>query len=120
MNKKLLVSLPLSILLIQGTPDVTAQIECERIDVPPVCQAVSRITINNETYNIAPLNICAVPGAEIEVNVVPHGSARIEGKEGWPSGAGESFSITAPEAGEYDYNVYFEDGRCIDPRVTVQ
>lgn len=120
MNKKLLVSLPLTVLLIQGAPDVTAQDECERIDVPPVCQDARRITINNQTYRIAPLNICAAAGDEIEVNVVPEGSARIEGKTGWPSGSGERFFITAPETGEYDYNVYFEDGSCIDPRVTVK
>lgn len=121
MNKKPLLLLPVSVLLIQGSPDVTAQDPCEPIDVPPVCQAGNRITIiNNETYGIAPLNICAAPGDDIEVKVVPQGSARIEGKRGWPSGSGESFIITAPAAGEYNYNVYFEDGTCIDPRVTVK
>lgn len=121
MNKKLLIALPACLLFIEGTPDVTAQGACRPMDVPPVCQAAGRITLNNETYNISPPNICASPGQVIDVNVVPRGNARIVGKRGWPVGGGRSFTITAPEsAGEYDYDVYFDDGSCIDPRVTVK
>ncbi len=49
------------------------------------------------------------------------GSVSIDGKDGgWPSGSGNSFTIIAPDAGEYDYNVTFDDATCIDPRVTVK
>jgi len=46
----------------------------------------------------------------------------MEGKDGgWPNESGPSFTITAPEAvGEYDYNVIFDDGTCIDPRIVVR
>ena len=37
---------------------------------------------------------------------------------GWPSGSGSSFTLVAPESGTYDYNVYFSDGSCLDPRIT--
>ncbi len=122
MNKKLLVSLPLSVLLLQGAPTVTAQGECELMEVPPVCQAAPQITINVNARTIAPPNICVDPGQEIPVQVTPAGSSvRLEGKNGdWPSASGEDIVLTAPDEGEHDYNVYFEDGSCIDPRVTVK
>ncbi len=122
MNKKLLVILPLSLVMVQGAPKVTAQDQCEPMDVPPVCQNARKITINVNSRKISPRNICVDPGQEIPVQVKPRGSTvTIEGKMGgWPSGSGEKFVIIAPEEGEHDYNVYFEDGSCIDPRVTVK
>lgn len=122
MNKKLLVSIPLSVLLFQGTATVTAQDGCEPMDVPPVCQNARKITINVNSKKISPRNICVDPGQEIPVKVKPRGSSvTIEGKMGgWPSGSGKKFVLIAPEGGEYDYNVFFEDGSCIDPRVTVK
>jgi hypothetical protein len=54
------------------------------------------------------------------VNVAPSGSATIAGKGGgWPNGSGSSFTITAPGTGSYDYNVHFEDGSCVDPKISV-
>lgn len=120
MNKKLLIALPACLLLIEGAPELTAQDACAPMEVPPVCQPAARITINNQSHTIAPPNICAASGQVIPVNVVPSGTAQIVGKRGWPAGGGSSFTITAPErAGEYDYDVYFGDGSCIDPRITV-
>jgi hypothetical protein len=57
----------------------------------------------------------------IDVIVTPSGTtASINGKSGgWPSGSGSSFTITAPDQGTYDYDVTFEDGSCIDPRISV-
>jgi plastocyanin len=91
------------------------------MSVPPTCQAGSRININNNSKNISPPNLCAAPGDMIEVIVTPAGTtASIDGKSGgWPSGSGSSFTITAPEQGTYDYDVTFEDGSCIDPRISV-
>ena len=120
MNKKLFVPLPACLLLLQSAPLVTAQDQCEPMNIPDQCQATSRITINTYTRNISPPNICAAPGDEIQVSVVPEGEVRIAGKSGWPNGAGAAFTIVAPEAGDYEYNVYFGDGSCIDPRVTVR
>lgn len=122
MNMKLLVSLPLSLVLFQGTSTVTAQGACEPMDVPAVCQNARKITINVNSKKISPRNICVDPGQELRVHVKPRGSSvTIEGKTGgWPSGSGEKFVLVAPDEGEHDYNVYFEDGSCIDPRVTVK
>jgi hypothetical protein len=121
MNKKILIAIPFCLVAIHGTSQVTAQGGCEEQAVPSVCQRASGITVNTNSHNISPPNICVSPGETIDVNVVPEGSVQIDGKGGgWPSGSGSSFALTAPEAaGDYDYNVTFEDGTCIDPRVTV-
>lgn len=122
MNTKVLIAIPIFLIGFHGSMQVTAQGECPQMDVPPVCQGGGRININNISKNISPPNLCATPGETIDVNVTPDGTtASIEGKYGgWPSGSGSSFTITAPESGTYDYNVTFEDGSCIDPRIIVR
>jgi len=112
----------LCLIALHGTLQVTAQGSCEQIDVPPVCQGGGRININTNSYNISPLNLCASPGKTIAVNVTPAGiEASIYGKNGgWPGGSGASFAITAPNGGEYNYNMSFADDTCIDPRITVK
>lgn len=120
MNKKILIAIPVCLLGIHGTSQVTAQGECVVVSVPPMCQGGGRITINTNTKNVSPPNLCASPGDSIDVNVQPSGSVTINGKNGgWPDGSGSSFTLTAPAAGTYDYNVYFEDGSCVDPRISV-
>lgn len=121
MNKKVLVVLPLCLVGFHGASQVTAQEGCEEMSVPPTCQAGRQININNNSKKISPRNLCAAPGDTIEVNVTPAGTtASIDGKSGgWPSGSGSSFTITAPDQGTYDYDVTFEDGSCIDPRISV-
>jgi len=121
MNKKVLIAMPLCLIGFYGAVQVTAQGNCESMSIPPVCQGGGRININNNTNNISPPNLCAEPGQVIEVNVTPDGTASIDGKDGGrPNGSGSSFTITAPETGTYDYNVTFEDGTCIDPRIIVR
>ncbi len=122
MNNKIFAAIPLCLIALHGTSQVTAQGSCEPMDVPPVCQGGGRITINTNSYNISPPNLCASPGETIVVNVTPAGTeASVYGKNGgWPSGSGASFTITAPDDGEYNYNVSFADGTCIDPRITVK
>mgnify|MGYP001814125561 CR=1 FL=1 len=87
----------------------------------PTCQNGTLITINNTAKTVSPPNLCVSPGETITVNVSPAGeSARIEGKDGgWPSGSGSSFELVAPDSGSYDYNVYFSDGSCLDPRIEI-
>ena len=121
MNKKLLLAAPLCLLVFQGTSQVTAQGNCVTQTIPAACSGGGRITINNSTKNVSPPNLCASAGETIQVNVVPNGTARIAGKNGgWPSGGPDSsFSITVQGSGTYDYNVYFEDGSCLDPRISV-
>ncbi len=123
MNKKVLFALPLCLIGFHGTSPVTAQGNCEQMSVPPVCQPGQQININNNSKNISPPNLCASPGQTIEVNVTPAGTtASIDAKSGdWPNGSGSSFTITAPSsAGSYDYYVTFQNGSCIDPRISVR
>ena len=88
----------------------------------PTCQDGTRITINNNSNTVAPPNLCVDPGETITVSVSPDGtSASMEGKDGgWPNGSGSTFTLDAPESGTYDYNVYFSDGSCLDPRIEVK
>ncbi len=122
MNNKVFLVAPLCLIALHGTSQVTAQDNCVAVDVPPVCQGGGQININNNSHNISPPNLCASPGETIEVIVTPAGTeASVFGKSGgWPNGSGESFTITAPEVGDYDYNVSFDDGSCIDPRISVK
>ena len=123
MNKTALIAIPLCLVGYYGISTVTtAQDGCQLMEVPPVCQGGGQININTLTRNISPPNLCASPGDTIQVNVTPAGTtASIDGKTGgWPSGSGASFTITAPAASSYDYNVTFEDGTCIDPRIIVK
>jgi hypothetical protein len=122
MNKTILLAAPLGLVLFYGTSHVTAQQqECKSMSIP-TCQDGTRITINNNSQTVAPPNLCVDPGETITVNVSPDGtSASIEGKEGgWPNGSGSSFTLVAPESGTHDYNVYFSDGSCLDPRIEVK
>ena len=122
MKKTILLATPLGLVLLYGASQVTAQDpECESMTIP-VCQDGRVITINNNGKTVAPPNLCVDPGETITVNVSPEGtSASIEGKDGgWPSGSGSSFTLVAPESGNYDYNVNFSDGSCLDPRISVK
>jgi len=124
MKKTVMLTAPLLVLAFYGTSQVTtAQGNCEPQETPPVCQNAQQITINNNSKNISPRNICVNPGDTLTVNVTPSGStASVEGKDGgWPNNSGSSFELHVPESeGDYDYNVHFEDGSCIDPRITVR
>ncbi len=122
MNKKILLALSLCVIGIHGATQVTAQSNCEPMEIPSVCQGGNRININTNSKNISPRNVCARPGEAITVSITPANStATIEGKNGgWPYGLGGTFTIVAPEEGTYDYNVIFEDGTCIDPRISVK
>jgi len=122
MNKKVFIAIPLCLVVLHGTSQVTAQDNCEPMGELPACTGGGRITINNNSHNVSPPNLCAAPGEIIEVNVTPTGSsASIEGKSGdWPNESGPSFTIRAPGEDSYDYNVIFEDGTCLDPRITVK
>ena len=121
MKKTILLAAPLGLVLFYGASHVTAQEgECRSMSIP-TCQAGTRITINNNGNTVAPPNLCVAPGETIMVSVSPEGtSASMEGKDGgWPSGSGSSFELVAPDSGTYDYNVYFSDGSCLDPRIEI-
>ena len=132
MNNKILILIPLCLIGFHGTSQVTAQVTAQDSCLPmsdapmPACpeRPHINININNNSKNMSPQNFCAVPGATITVIVTPAGTtASIEGKDGgWPIGSGSSFTITAPadDDVEYNYNVTFQNGDCIDPRITIK
>lgn len=125
MYKKTLVAAAILVAAAQQPTAIVAQEECEVQEVPPVCQDARRININTNSKDVSPRNICVDPGATIPVQVTPEGnSATIAGKSGpdWLHGNGETFSLHVPDTatGEFDYNVYFADGTCIDPRIKVR
>ena len=123
MNKKLLVLAPLALFGLNEPAEVGAQADCATVNVPPVCQRGSQVTINTQTSNVSPPNVCASPGSSVSFNVVPTGTAVVVSKNGtsWLSGSGNAFAINVPgdAAGSYDYAVFFEDGSCIDPRISI-
>jgi plastocyanin len=125
MNKKILIAMSVSVFGLYGTSQVTAQDNCPVVEVPDQCAKGGQITINNNSNNVSPRNLCARPGDTITVNVTPNNTtAIVHGKNGgWPyasNGSNNKFTITAPAEGDYNYNVTFHDGRCIDPRITVK
>ena len=123
MNKKYWLLAPALTLMAQSASQVNAQDPCVVQEVPPVCQGGRRLTINVNSMRVSPPNLCARPGSSIDVNVVPNSFVSIQpkGDRDWPRQSGSSFTLNVPEdaSGAYDYNVYFEDGSCIDPRISV-
>lgn len=121
-NKSLLLA-PALVLAMYGVNQLKAQDACVTVDVPPACQGGGRLTINVNSMQVSPPNLCANAGSQIEVNVVPESFASIQPKGGgdWPRGSGSSFTLDVPAnaSGAYDYAVYLENGSCIDPRISV-
>jgi hypothetical protein len=126
MNIRLLAALPLCVVAFYGSSQVIAQGACAPVETPAQCSGGQRITINNNSKTVSPRNLCARPGETITVNVTPNNTtAIVHGKDGgWPyatNGPDSSmFTLYAPEEGDYEYNITFQDGSCVDPRITVR
>ena len=125
MNKNVFLVIPLGLIGLYGTQQVTAKQGCAPMDPPPPaqCQNAPGITINNQSHTVSPPNICVQAGGTIGVNVVPNGIASVSGKDGgWPNGSDSSFTLNVPNTPgvAYEYNVTFDDGSCLDPRISVQ
>ena len=125
MNKKYLLAIPVCLFfLVQEPENVVAQDDCEVVNIPSQCQNGSRVNINANSRNISPRNLCMAAGESFDVNVTPNGrTAIIRSKTGesWLNGGGESFRVDIPAgtSGDFDYEVRFDDGYCIDPRISV-
>jgi hypothetical protein len=124
MKKTIMLTAPLLVLAYYGTSQVTtAQGQCEKPPGdPPMCQPGRQVTITNGPNIVAPPNLCIAAGATVTFNVQQPGTtASIDPKEGdWPIGDGESWELVVPHGKPYyDYNVHFEDGSCLDPRITI-
>ena len=124
MKKTVMLAVPLLVLAYYGTTQVTtAQGVCERPQgEPQACNNGRQVTINNTSKIVSPPNLCIAAGDTVTFNVQPPGTtASVEGKDGgWPNDNGSSFDLVVPEGQPYyDYNVHFEDGTCLDPRISV-
>ncbi len=124
MNKKLLLIAPVVVFGLNEPFVVEAQTNCVIPSIPANCQAAPQITVNRNSMNVSPPNICASPGQTIPVQVRPMGeTAEVvsKGGAGWLSGNGGEFEIYVPDdaSGDFDYAIYFPDGSCIDPRISV-
>lgn len=123
MKKTIMLIVPLLMLAFYGTSQVTtAQAVCTAGPVLPNCISGKRVTIVNGPNTVAPPDICIKAGETLSFKVQPNGStARVVGKDGgWPNGSGTSFDLVVPNVAKtYAYNVHFEDGTCMDPRIVV-
>ena len=137
MNKKLAFAMPLSLVLIAcGGPKDTTTTRCVEIDIPAQCVRRNSITINYQSHIVAPPHICADRTKPIKVRVTP-ADGPVRSVTTWPKlnhpdhtwlkGTNDPdpnrFKLIPPPGipeGEYDYGVTFEDGFCIDPRISLR
>lgn len=141
MNGKLLISLFAGLLLAVGAGAAWAQeVACKPVEIEDkVCRNDKHypiVTINTVTKKISPLFVCAARGSVIEFRVVPPGqtdsdSVDVKAKDAsniWLMGANfpdkAKIKVRVPRwvknKTEHDYNIFFADGSCIDPRVHVE
>jgi len=138
MNKLLAFTVPIGLLLVACGPHqpipkdcVVVTIERDKCPSPP-----GGIMINRNGHAVTPINYC-LPQGEVIIQFTvkppngPLGSVTTKPKieddpaHDWLNGTNDpdanSFALDATGAppGEYDYYVYFADGYCIDPRITI-
>jgi hypothetical protein len=109
---------------------------CTPLPPVPVCTGNSsnpKVTINMTCHTVAPPNVCAQRGKDIEFKVIfgsvteaadTVGTLSKNLKNLWLAVRNtpdpKTFTITAPSTdGEYDYSALFADGQCRDPRISV-
>jgi len=141
MNTKLFYTLCASLLLAGGAGAAWAQeVDCQPIKIKDKeCQGDRRypiVTINTETKKVDREFVCAARDRVIEFRVVPpgksdFGSVAVKAKDelnSWLIGANfpskMMVEVRVPmwikRGTIHHYNIVFEDGTCIDPRVHVE
>ena len=145
MNGKLLISLCTSLLLASGAGAAWAQeVDCTPIpkkDKDTECQGSRTyplVTINTVTKKLSPEWVCADRGSVIEFRVVPPGKTESDSVDvkakakdesnTWLIGANypdkTKIEVRVPMWVKsdtiHDYNIFFKDGTCVDPRVHVK
>ncbi len=135
MNKLLAFTVPIGLLLVAcaGQKPTVAR-ECRVISIPADCRSMATYTINTMGHTVTPPHYCAPPG-DITINIQPPNSAvgsvitKPKNPElpnvDWLNGTNApdgSILVLSPGAApddEYSYFVYFADGYCIDPKITI-
>jgi hypothetical protein len=136
MKKNILLALPLCALTIacaEKGPDETTV--CQSVTIPPNCVELPSPKININVASgltVAPPNICAHPGQEIQVTVTPPTSSVTvatvpkNSANKWMFGStspvSDEFTIPVPgdqPIGRYKYLIVTGSGYCLDPRIEV-
>jgi len=142
MNGKLLISLFAGLLLAAGAGAAWAEdTDCEPIELKDKsCRGHDRhypkVVINTETKEIHPEFVCTAHESVIEFRVVPPGKTAVgavavkakDRSNTWLIGTNypdkKRIDVIVPEwlenSSVHHYNIIFEDGSCIDPRIHVE
>ena len=139
MNKKILLTIPISVLTVACAPQPT--VGCQTMNVRPECTNTSQkvtITVLPASAGglvISPRNVCAQPGTDVNFQVTPASTDVIvaigpknPGADPWLKGVNDppgsnSFTVTvpasAPSGSEHNYIIVATNGTCYDPRIKV-
>ncbi len=141
MNGKLLISLFAGLLLTGCAGNAMAQdVVCPPIEIKDKKCTGDRhypvVRIYTEKKEIKPEFICATLESVIEFRVLPPGKTAVgavavkakDATNTWLVGTNypqkKKIDILVPEwvtrDKEYGYNIFFEDGSCVDPRIHVE
>ncbi len=137
MKKNILFALPLSALVIacaqQGTDQMAG---CQTMSIPPACNGPPnnpKVNINVQSgLTVAPKNVCAKAGKTIEFMVTPNDTPIVvailpkDPADTWLIGSNISdpggFKVPVPAElpdDKYEYHIVATNGKCYDPRITV-
>ncbi len=139
MNKKILLTIPISFLTVACAPMPQAEPgECDTIDIPACTGSASNpvlsITLVRNGIRMGPPNVCAQPDSDINVSIHPPqpstGTVETVPKNPlhtWIIASNDvnpdSFTIHVPADVEtdafYDYTIIRSNGVCLDPRIKV-
>ena len=140
MNKTILFVLPLSLMLAScASVMVSAPGGCHVASViPTVCTGSKdnpKVSFNSNTLKASPPNVCAEPGATLEISIKPVAHNKIgsvaviakDPKDSWLSGTNSpdktKIEILIPAwvaEGDHDYGFLTFDGKCLDPRINIK
>ena len=135
MNKLLAFTVPIGLLLVAcGGQKPPEPGECKVISIPARCVSMATYTISTMGHTVTPPHYCAPPG-DITINIQPpHSDAgsvitkpknpalpNVDWLNGTNAPDGSILVLKPGDApnGGYNYFVYFADGSCIDPKITI-
>lgn len=136
MHRKILLTSGLGLMI--GACTQVSTTGCKSYTPPKTCQGnpqVPRVTLNLDTLEANPPNVCANRGETLVYNLVPTpsepGTVAVRAKnrsDSWLAGTNSpnprEIRVSIPgwvEAdSDHDYSFEMSDGKCLDPRVRVR
>jgi hypothetical protein len=137
MKKNILFALPLSVLVFACTQQPPGKkTECVVPHVPDQCTSSQQkvtVTVNSANLKVAPPNVCADKGTPVEFNIKPPNTDVIvvtvpkKKADTWMTGINHptpaGFKVTVPDSAssgdEFNYYIVATNGKCYDPKITV-